>query len=248
MLPFTITPVSGEIFEETIDGYFPLSQSIWQMMERNQFGTALISIVQTPIMKIPDLAPTSPVPLRIKKGWAGTISKMAFIAIMQNEGLICGGLGHWTWFTSKDNHDDLFDPMTRLAEPAFIRGIGLHKGDFKTKSFGALCLKADSHIAIASNLNGQTSDTYGANDQWKAAKLWSMGNHRGTKIYRQTQADKGVYFGSDAPSAIKARADFTNDKEFICTLGTAASSMIDQRRIENLRMDLNGAGFNAIRK
>ena len=74
-------PVSGDLFEDTMDGYFPFRESVRQMMARNGFAAAWISLAHAPMMDLPDVAADAPVPLRLRPEAAGTIRSMALIAV-----------------------------------------------------------------------------------------------------------------------------------------------------------------------
>ncbi len=117
------SPINGHVFEDTIDGYFPLRESLHQMMVRNGIGFAYICMSHVPIMEISGLAPEAPVPLNINSARPGLIDEMAlWVSIQDNSCEICG-YGKWHWLSGHDQEESVFDPMIRLAEPAYLTGI-----------------------------------------------------------------------------------------------------------------------------
>lgn len=119
---FTIHPDPLYAFDDIIDGYFPLEVSLGQMLDRLGVAEAVVELRHAPIMRIPGLAPTSPVPLRVERGDIGQIGQMALHLCRENTSLKLSGHGAWQWF-STDQQSDLFDPLTRLAEPAYVTGF-----------------------------------------------------------------------------------------------------------------------------
>lgn len=109
-------------FEEIIDGYFPLQVSLAQMMDRLRASYALVDLSYAPIMRIPDLPHDAPVPLNIREGTAGSISRMLIEVDLRNGPVHLRGRGAWSW-NDTGTTEDLLDPMTRLAEPAFLYGL-----------------------------------------------------------------------------------------------------------------------------
>lgn len=121
--PSPIVSRQGRVFEDTIDGYFPLLVSLSQMMERNCFEAALISLTQAPMAQFPGLADTAPVPLNIRAGRAGLIERLTAWIWRSGTAFGLSARGSWRWFDGTGD-DARLDPMTRLAEPAFLHGIG----------------------------------------------------------------------------------------------------------------------------
>lgn len=225
------------MFEETIDGYFPLAESIRQMMVRNRFETAWISIVQAPIMNIPDLPPISPVPLRIQKGWVGTIQRMCILAINQNKRLQCSGAGEWSWLHLDQSDQRVFDPLTRLAEPAFIRGIGLHEGNLRTKYHGNLCQTTKSKVAIATitKATATKSNASHLQNDWKSARIWSLGNGLGSHICGEKNLRiKDMIYGASITSLANVDINDLGKTEFICTQNQTDD---DHQKTANLLQD-----------
>lgn len=116
---FEAEQASGGGFEDIIDGYFPLEMSIAQMMARRDLTHAVLLLSHAPIMYIEGLSPHAPVPLSIRQGHAGMIDQMVLCA--GPDGL--SGQGAWRWLDGTPT-GKVFDPQTRLAEPAFLLGVG----------------------------------------------------------------------------------------------------------------------------
>ena len=80
-------PTDTRIFEDTIDGYFPLRVSLAQMMDRNGFDAALVSLTQAPVAAFPGLPEDAPVPLTIRAGRAGLIDWLTLWLWHDGEGM-----------------------------------------------------------------------------------------------------------------------------------------------------------------
>lgn len=128
-------------FDDTIDGYFPLSVSLADLMQRRGLIAACLLIEHAPIMEIPGLHPSEPVPLTINAGRAGIIDRM-FLCI---DAHTLSGQASWHWL-SGPGADPLFDPLTRLAEPAFLQGLHFAQGlppNGTLTEWGAICRTGD---------------------------------------------------------------------------------------------------------
>lgn len=116
--------VPGRGFEDILDGYFPLRETIGQMMRRHGFALAFVDLLHAPVMDIPGLSPDEPVPFRIRKEPAGMIDWMRVEARRDGDGLVLRGQGSWWWLDAARD-TARFSPLVRLGEPAFVRGVGL---------------------------------------------------------------------------------------------------------------------------
>lgn len=144
----SLFPVRARVFDDTIDGYFPLQNSLAQMMDRQGFAAARVQIRFAPIIDVPGLAHGAPVPLNIRSGRAGMIEKMDLV--VTHSGGQVSGHAQWRWFGKENEHPEgKLDPMTRLAEPAFIHGIGLDRGDMKSRAFGSLAAASVRQALVA---------------------------------------------------------------------------------------------------
>lgn len=113
---------AAKAFEDIVDGYFPLAVSLGHLMVRREAAFALLEMRHTPIMQIPDLALTAPVPLNIRAGRAGMVHRMVLRVEPHETELGLSGWAHWTWLDGACARGP-FDPMTRLAEPACVEGF-----------------------------------------------------------------------------------------------------------------------------
>lgn len=116
--------LAGRAFEDILDGYFPLSESVRQLMERQRFICMWITILHAPVMNISGLPLTAPAPLFLPKIYSGMIDHMVSSAEISAEGIAMTGRGEWFW-TDGRTETGTFSPLTRLGEPAFVRGIGI---------------------------------------------------------------------------------------------------------------------------
>ncbi|MEX0284489.1 MAG: hypothetical protein AB3N23_07740 [Paracoccaceae bacterium] len=133
--------MDGIAFEDTIDGYFPLHLSLRQFLDRHGFAAAEVILRYAPIMHIPNLPPEAPVPLNILEGVAGIASYLRLWATPSS----LSGDGAWYWFESSDLSISQLDPMVRLAEPAFVEGIGFEVGS------SALSDRASERIVLSAD-------------------------------------------------------------------------------------------------
>lgn len=168
-------PVNGRIFEDTIDGYFPLEESVRQLLLRHQFGSAWISIVEAPFIYLQDLPATSPVPMKLLADTpGGIIQYMALIAYLQEEQISLRGVARWAWLTEDPSYLNTLPKDCRLAEPAFVRGIGLLPGQINTRSFGQILqAEASSDIALVDLANQSARE---ALDRlgWDTGIFWGL--------------------------------------------------------------------------
>ena len=138
----------GELFEETIDGYFPLHVSLNHMLERTGYASAVVTLQYAPIMHIPGLTHNAPVPLNIKTGLAGMIEKMSF-CVTRNT--LCGS-GNWQWLQDENSSSTketvTLDSMTRLAEPCYLTGCGFASGTCSTSLLGSVCQSKQGKFKI----------------------------------------------------------------------------------------------------
>ncbi|WP_068298329.1 hypothetical protein [Pararhodobacter sp. CCB-MM2] len=138
-------PVAGRFFEDIIDGYFPLGESLRQMLHRQGFGAALVVITHAPLLHFAGDDGAGPVPMRLQRAAAGLLRGFFGLAVREGEGLRLTGVADWQW----PENDLGFSTVTRLAEPAFLRGIGLEEGPLDAGAFGKVVPDETSGLAIA---------------------------------------------------------------------------------------------------
>lgn len=177
-----VWPVNGRAFEDILDGYFPLAESVRQMMARHDFATMWIVLLHAPIMNIRGLPPTAPVPLSLPKTYSGMIDHMSLLAVQSGEGVRLSGTGSWFWVDGRAQ-SETFPVSTRLGEPAFVRGVGFGGvADANARATVALARPdpsrpVDSALAAATGRLG-----------WRASRAWGL-NGSGSGIRRETDAD-----------------------------------------------------------
>lgn len=138
-------PVAGRFYEDIIDGYFPLRESLRQGLRRNGFGAALVAITHAPILHLPGDDGRGPVPMRLRGATAGLLRRCLALAVLDGDGLHLSGVADWHWPETEHG----FGPATRLAEPVFQRGIGLLPGTVDGGAFGRVLRDEGSGLAIA---------------------------------------------------------------------------------------------------
>ena len=155
----TITPLAGQFFEDTIDGYFPLQESLKQMMERQGFSAAIVCLSYAPAMEIPDLAPSDPVPLYVTDGFGCMINRMTLVVRYSEGRAEIEGIGDWKWFDGPLVDAPHFSPLHRLAEPAFIKGVGFRASDLVAKKLEQLdaAARLANFAMVSSNSNEEIS-------------------------------------------------------------------------------------------
>lgn len=185
-------PIGGRAFEDILDGYFPLRESVRQLLQRQGFKAMWITLLHAPIMNIKGLPPDAPVPMHLRKIYSGMIDHMLLVACTSAEGMTLAGSGDW-FFSDKEEDTDVFPDLIRLGEPAFVRGIGILDADpweGETAEAAALALigtdgRAPAGQAAASLLG------------WQDARAFSLGA-MGQGICRQAERDSlTLPFGSE---------------------------------------------------
>jgi hypothetical protein len=106
-------------FNDVIDGYFPLQISLSHLLVRLNTKLAYLEIRYAPIMDIPGLAHSDPVPLNVKVGRAGMIEKLH--VRYESSGNFSSN-GSWHWLDAQEANSS-FDKVIRLAEPAYVQGF-----------------------------------------------------------------------------------------------------------------------------
>ena len=117
-------------FEDFIDGYFPLGLSLRHLLNRRGFAAAWIVMLVAPMMEIPSLDPKDSVPLHIDPAHGGQIDWLSATIRCVGQSVQLSGCAIWDWYDPARSGHDAPSAATRLAEPAFIRGIGFLPGMF----------------------------------------------------------------------------------------------------------------------
>ncbi|WP_238364675.1 hypothetical protein [Mesobacterium pallidum] len=117
----------AEPFDDILDGYFTLKESVRQLMARHQLSWAWLVLSHAPVMEIAGLAPDAPVPLHLRDGHAGVIDAL-FVTVLYCDAtgehdISLTGSGDWRWLDGRG--DAALPADIRLAEPAYVMGFGL---------------------------------------------------------------------------------------------------------------------------
>ena len=165
--------MAGRAFEDILDGYFPLEESVRQMMERHGFSTVWITLLHAPIMNLRDLAPTDPVPLTLPKIYSGMIDFMALLGSKQGNRIELEGLGDWFWIDPRDRAPT-FPATIRLGEPAFVRGIGLKECDDNpnTMPCEVAIARPPTSASLAEEIASATAEL-----GWTSSRAFGFGRH-----------------------------------------------------------------------
>ncbi|MEM9358579.1 MAG: hypothetical protein AAGB04_20555 [Pseudomonadota bacterium] len=144
-----LVAVDAVPFEDFIDGYFPLGLSLRQLLDRHGFASAWIVMRVAPMMDIPGLLADDPVPLHVDPADAGQIDWLAAAVQKREESAVYSGCANWAWNDQARVGEHTLPARIRLAEPAFIRGIGFLTGAHKSKALGAVRLaRGPSDISL----------------------------------------------------------------------------------------------------
>ncbi|WP_127108243.1 hypothetical protein [Pararhodobacter zhoushanensis] len=115
-------PGDARPFQDILDGYFTLRESLRQMAARQGFDGVTLTLTHAPVMDVRGLAADEPVPLHLRDGHAGLIDTLVVTALFGAESVLLLGAGAWRWFD--DRADPALPADVRLGEPAFVRGVG----------------------------------------------------------------------------------------------------------------------------
>jgi len=190
-----LTPVTCRQFADTIDGYFPLKNSLNQMMGRQGFESAIVKISFAPIMEIDGLPADAPVPLSVRTARVGLIEDMLLI-VTRDE--FCGS-GVWRWLGESDQ-DAGFSPMTRLAEPAYLEGVGFSE----ELSNPEPAFFVSSDLACATTMASALEKV-----GWSQARVWAWKQQYGVSFDAEQSA---VYAGSRVSADLQETGDQSVEK------------------------------------
>ena len=146
-----MVPIKATLFEDFIDGYFPLNVSLGHMLARHGFSSAWILMRVAPIMEIPGLTVAEPVPLHLNPAHGGQVDWLAATVRISGHLVGLSGLAKWHWNDPAKANDQKILATLRLAEPAFLRGVGFIAGDVYSRSLGKVRLETnDPNILLLS--------------------------------------------------------------------------------------------------
>lgn len=186
-----VWPAPGRAFEDILDGYFPLGESVRQMMARNGFSSVWINLLHAPVMNLHGLPPTAPVPLHLPKTYSGMIDFMALTATLSDGETRLTGVGNWFWVDGREENN-IFPTVTRLGEPAFIRGIGLTADVEGSVTSPTIAIaRPPSDVPLEESLEQATAQL-----GWQASRAWGLG---------QAVSDIRHATGFDLPRALHGK-------------------------------------------
>jgi hypothetical protein len=115
--------LGGRAFCDILDGYFTLRESLRQMLVRNGFSGAWVTLLHAPVMHIEGLPADAPIPLHLRGDYAGMIEQMQLAALGGTErGVSLFAVGDWYW--ADRARETALPADIRLGEPAYVQGIG----------------------------------------------------------------------------------------------------------------------------
>lgn len=117
------------MYEDILDGYFPLRVSISDLMQRRGVRNAVLRMSFAPILEVAGLPHDAPVPLNIRSARVGMILRAELLVSMGPQGAELAGVARWYWLDGTSPHTSL-DIMTRLAEPALVQWRSLPERTF----------------------------------------------------------------------------------------------------------------------
>ena len=109
-------------FEDVIDGYFPIGESLKQMLQRFHVSSAWVNFIYAPIIRGDHLAPSDPVPVNVAGCVCGMINDVSIFISMENRNVALTGVGDWHWHNATTNKSEPLASSHRLVEPVFVRG------------------------------------------------------------------------------------------------------------------------------
>ena len=169
-----MVPIKATLFEDFIDGYFPLNVSLGHMLARHGFSSAWILMRVAPMMEIPGLTVAEPVPLHLNPAHGGQVDWLAATVRISGHLVGLSGLAKWHWNDPAKANEQKILTTLRLAEPAFLRGVGFMAGDVYSLSLGKVKLEtSDPNILLLST--GQLAAdpvSYKLTDKLDSALCW----------------------------------------------------------------------------
>lgn len=224
----SILPIAGCAFEDILDGYFPLFESVRQMMERQGFTSMWITILHAPVMDIAGLALTAPVPLSLRKTYSGMVDHLTLSVTKSNDDVRLVGVGNWIWVDGRDEMDT-FPAATRLGEPAFVRGIGITQETSdvnETEGRASIALVRRGAMAFDAKAQDEVNRELG----WQVSRAWELGPDV-PNISRVTDIDTlDVPFNGEANTSPLSVPAFMADWDYM--LIDMSADQCDQQRLE----------------
>lgn len=205
----TRVPVNAFFFEDFIDGYFPLSRSLHHLIDRQGVDQALVVLRVAPMMEIPGLNLEDPVPLHINPEHAGQIDWLAVALRRVADSVRVSGHARWYWNDQRRQGRRDLPSSTRLAEPAFVRGIGFGDGcQSRTSKVRVQIKKEIYRIPIPSRAPDRSGQGVPSHeiawplpDNGRISQVSAADDLRATDEFDQTPENVFVFSRNQSPAA-----------------------------------------------
>ena len=133
------------------------------------------------MMEIPGLTSADPVPLHLNPSHGGQVDWLTASIRISAQVASLSGLAKWHWNDTAKADEQKILTTLRLAEPAFLRGVGFMAGDINSRSLGKVRLETnDPNILLLSK--GQLAAdpaSYKLKDKLDSALCWRTDFSRG---------------------------------------------------------------------
>ena len=203
-------------FEDVIDGYFPIGESLKQMLQRFHANSAWVNFIYAPIIRGDHLAPSDPVPVNVAGCVSGMINDVSIFISMENRDVVLTGVGDWHWHNATTNESEPLAPSNRLVEPVFVRGY-LFMNELEEKTIRQNCNEKENNML---QVNSEKSKTITKGIDIKLHLEAQFGLiQRGRRIIKNDaiilQADKKFEDANDAELMLSLKATGDNGGRLI---------------------------------
>ena len=197
--------MKAQCFEDIIDGYFPLKESLKQMLSRFQSSAAWINFRFSPLINKEHLKPSDPIPIQVDGFRTGLIHEASILVVSKDGEAILTGVADWSWHDSERQADTELSPFHRLAEPVLVRGcllegeIGSLLGNFKNISSEKSNRSNDAFCLISNSEKDRISIKISADfGHITRGKTWIIAGSNHYKTYTSAQQKRGHALSIDA--------------------------------------------------
>ena len=182
-----MVPIKATLFEDFIDGYFPLNVSLGHMLTRHGFSSAWILMRVAPMMEIPGLTVADPVPLHLNPAHGGQFNWLAATIQISDQVASLSGLAKWHWNDPTKVNEQKISANIRLSEPAFLWGVGFFNGDLTSQSLGGVRRSFDnSEISfVSADQMFQPTGKYKLIEDLGSGLLWRVDFSEGITCFKE---------------------------------------------------------------
>ena len=203
-------------FEDVIDGYFPIGESLKQMLQRFHASSAWVNFIYAPIIRGDHLAPSDPVPVNVAGCVSGMINDASIFISMENRDVALTGVGDWHWHNATTNESEPLASSHRLVEPVFVRGY-LFSDKCEEKSITRNYKKTDRNRPQLSTEKSKTCKRGMEIELHFEAQFGLI--QRGKKIIKNDsiilRADKKIEDAEESESILRLKTTDDNDSRLI---------------------------------